>query len=223
MTPNPPLRVLLVEDHALVRAAVSQAVASAPDLEVVGESPTAEDAIARMAELRPDLVLIDIDLPGMRGTELVRELAPRYPETWIVMLTVSREERDLLDSIRSGARGYLTKDLSPDALVRSLRAVREGVMPMARRDASLLVRRFAAALPRHQSVGTATLPELTVRENEVLGLLADGMTDREISVALVVSRRTVESHVRNILEKLDVSSRLEASRIYRHRSGELRR
>jgi len=217
MTGPGPLRVLLVEDHALVRAAVRHALDAADDLEVVGETATAEAAATMIDELRPDVVLLDIDLPGMRGTELVRELAPRYPETWIVMLTVSRQERDLLDSIRAGARGYLSKDLDPDALVRSVRAVRDGVMPMTRRHASLLITRFADAMPRHQSVGVTALPELTVRENEVLGLLADGMTDREISVALVVSRRTVESHVRNILEKLDVESRLEAARIYRRR------
>lgn len=217
MTGPGPLRVLLVEDHALVRAAVRHALDAADDLEVVGETATAEAAATLIDELRPDVVLLDIDLPGMRGTELVRELAPRFPETWIVMLTVSRQERDLLDSIRAGARGYLSKDLDPDALVRSVRAVRDGVMPMTRRHASLLITRFADAMPRHQSVGVTALPELTVRENEVLGLLADGMTDREISVALVVSRRTVESHVRNILEKLDVDSRLDAARIYRRR------
>lgn len=212
-----PLRVALVEDHELVRAAVRLALDAAPDIEVVGDAATAEDAISLVAEHRPDVVLVDIDLPGMRGTELVRDLAPRFPETWLVMLTVSREERDLLDSIRAGARGYLSKNLSPDALVRSVRAVRDGIMPMSRRDASLLVSRFAAALPRHQPVGVTALPELTARENEVLGLLANGMTDREISVALVLSRRTVESHVRNILEKLGVESRLEAARIYRRR------
>jgi DNA-binding NarL/FixJ family response regulator len=212
-----PLRVVLVEDHELVRAAVRHALDAAADIDVVGDAATAEEGVALVAELRPDVVLIDIDLPGMRGTELVRDLAPRFPESWLVMLTVSRAERDLLDAIRAGARGYLSKNLSPDALVRSVRAVRDGVMPMSRRDASLLITRFAAALPRHQSVGAAALPELTAHENEVLGLLADGMTDREIAVSLVVSRRTVESHVRNILEKLGVESRLEAARIYRRR------
>lgn len=213
----PPLRVVIVEDHALVRSAVRHALESSADLAVVGEAVTAEEAVGLIAECRPDVVLLDIDLPGMRGTELLRELAPRFPSTWIVMLTVSRAERDLIDSIRAGARGYLSKDLSPEALVRSIRAVRDGIMPMSRANASLLVSRFAAAMPRHQTLGVSALPELTVRENEVLGLLADGMTDREISVALVVSRRTVESHVRNILEKLGVASRLEAARIYRRR------
>jgi DNA-binding NarL/FixJ family response regulator len=212
------MRVFLVEDHALVRAAVRHALEKAVDIEVVGDVPTAEDALRLLPDARPDVVLIDIDLPGMRGSELVRELAPRFPEMSLVMLTVSRGERDLVDAIRSGARGYLSKDLSPDALIRAIRDIGNDVMPMSRRDASLLITRFAEAAGRNRPVGVSTMPELTARENEVLALLADGMTDREISVALVISRRTVESHVRNILEKLSVQSRLHAARIYRHRT-----
>ena len=215
------LRVLLVEDHELVRAAVRQALARAADIDVVGDVATAEDGLRLVPELRPDVVLVDIDLPGMRGSEFVRELAPRFPDIAFVMLTVSRAERDLLDAIRSGARGYMSKDLSPDALIRAVQDIRNDVMPMSRRDASLLIHRFAEAAGRHRAVGVSTLPELTARENEVLALLADGMTDREISVALVISRRTVESHVRNILEKLAVESRLHAARIYRHRSTDI--
>jgi DNA-binding NarL/FixJ family response regulator len=212
------LRVFLVEDHALVRAAVRHALAKASDLDVVGDVSTAEDALRLVPEVRPHVILIDIDLPGMRGSELVRELAPRFPDVVLVMLTVSRAERDLLDAMRSGARGYLSKDLSPDALIRALRDIRNHVMPMSRRDASLLISRLVEAAGRHRPVGISSLPELTARENEVLALLADGMTDREISVALVISRRTVESHVRNVLEKLAVQSRLDAARIYRHRT-----
>lgn len=219
MTDIQPLRILLVEDHALVRAAVGQALANEPDLEVVGAVATAEDALEQFQGLRPDVALIDIDLPGMRGPALVRELAPRFPECWLVMLTVSRSERDLFDSVRSGARGYLHKDLSPDGLVRAIRDIRRGVWPMSRRDASLLIGRMAEGLGRHRPVGIGRIPELTSRENEVLALLSDGMTDREIAVALVISRRTVESHVRNILDKLGVESRLQAARTYRARSA----
>ena len=223
MTEPAPLRVFLVEDHALVRTAVGQALASASDIDVVGDAATAEEALQVLPELRPDVVIIDIDLPGMRGTELVRELAPRFPDMWLVMLTISRSERDLLDAIRSGARGFLSKDLSPDALVEAIRDIRAGVMPMSRTDATLLITRLSEAAGRHRPIGPATLPELTPRENEVLALLAEGLTDREVSVALVISRRTVESHVRNILEKLAVESRLAAARLYRHRSEDARR
>jgi two-component system response regulator DevR len=222
MSEPAPLRVFLVEDHALVRTAVGQALASASDIDVVGDAATAEEALQVVPELRPDVVIIDIDLPGMRGTELVRELAPRFPDMWLVMLTISRSERDLLDAIRSGARGFLSKDLSPDALVEAVRDIRSGVMPMSRKDATLLITRLSEAAGRHRPIGPATLPELTPRENEVLALLAEGLTDREVSVALVISRRTVESHVRNILEKLAVESRLGAARLYRQRSEDAR-
>lgn len=205
-----------------MRAAVRQALGSASDIEVVGEAATAEEALRQVPELRPDVVIIDIDLAGMRGTELVRELAPRFPEIWLVMLTISRSERDLLDSIRSGARGFLSKDLSPEALVRAIRDVRMGIMPMSRQDASLLITRLSEAAGRHRPVGPSALPELTARENEVLALLAEGLTDREIAIALVISRRTVESHVRNILDKLAVESRLQAARLYRQRSSGVR-
>jgi DNA-binding NarL/FixJ family response regulator len=220
LAPEDPLRVFLVEDHALVRAAVRQAIDSAGDLLVVGEAADAEDALRTVPALRPDVVLIDIDLPGMRGTELVRELAPRFPEMWLVMLTVSRAERDLVDAIRSGARGYLHKDLSPDALVRAIRDTRNGVMPIARREASVVIDRLAVASGRQRPVSGDSLPGLSARENEVLALLADGMTDREIAVALAISRRTVESHVRNVLDKLAVQSRLEAARILRERGAD---
>ncbi|MGO9178055.1 MAG: response regulator [Candidatus Limnocylindrales bacterium] len=223
MTDPKPLRVLLVEDHALVRAAVRQALSAASDIEVVGDVASAEEAFDLVSQLLPDVIIIDIDLPGMHGIELVRELAPRFPDLWQVMLTVSRSERDLLDSIRSGARGFLSKDLSPDALVNAIRDIRVGIMPMSRADASLLILRLAAAAPHHRPSGITILPELTGRENEVLALLADGLTDREISVSLVISRRTVESHVRNILEKLAAGNRLQAARIYRLRGSVLRR
>lgn len=217
-----PLRVYVVEDHALVRSAVRQALGAAEGIELVGEAASAEEALTAIPQLGPDVVLIDIDLPGMRGTELVRELAPRFPDLWLVMLTVSRSERDLLDAIRAGAKGFLSKDLSPDALLEAIRGIREGIMPLSRLDATLLITRLVAASSRLRPIGPATLPELTGRENEVLALLAEGMTDREVSVALVISRRTVESHVRNILDKLGVESRLQAARLYRQRSAAAR-
>lgn len=213
-----PLRIMLVEDHQLVRAAVGHALDGEPDLDVVASVGSAEEALTVIAEVRPDVALIDIDLPGMRGQELVRELTPRFPDTWTVMLTISHSERDLVDAILAGARGYLRKDLSPAALVRALRDIRSGVMPMSRKDASLLIGRLVEGAGRHRSVALGRLPELTSRENEVLALLAEGLTDREIAVAFVISRRTVESHVRNILDKLGVTSRLEAARLYRNRA-----
>jgi DNA-binding NarL/FixJ family response regulator len=207
-----PLRVMLVDDHALVRSAIRQAI-TAPDVEVVGEASTAEEALALAPTLRPDVMLLDLDLPGMSGSHLVRELAPRLPQTKIVMLTVSTSRRDLLDAMRHGARGYLTKDLSPDALLRSVRGIRRGDLPMSRIFAAHVVDELARAARR----GSGTTPDngLSSREEEVLGLLADGLTDREIAENLQISPRTVETHVSNVLHKLGVRNRAEAAR--RHR------
>ncbi len=210
------LRVMLVDDHALVRSAVRQAI-SAPDVELVGEAANAEEAMALAPVLRPDVLLLDIDLPGMNGIQLVQELAPRLPNTKIVMLTVSSSERDLLEAVARGAAGYLTKDLSPEALLRSLRGTQRGELAMSRRFAGRALRYFADAARRGRSVSGAEgeLMGLSPRENDVLAMLADGLTDREIANALTISPRTVETHVSNILHKLGVRNRAEAAQRYR--------
>jgi two-component system, NarL family, response regulator DevR len=211
------LRVMLVDDHALVRSAVRQAI-SAPDVELVGEAATAEEALALAPVLRPDVLLLDIDLPGMNGIQLVQELAPRLPQTKIVMLTVSASERDLLDAVARGAAGYLTKDLSPEALLRSLRGTQRGELAMSRRFAARALRHFADLARRGKVAGAggdSDLMLLSPRENDVLAMLADGLTDREIAQALTISPRTVETHVSNILHKLGVRNRAEAAQRYR--------
>jgi len=210
------LRVMLVDDHALVRSAVRQAI-SAPDVELVGEAASAEEAMALAPVLRPDVLLLDIDLPGMNGIQLVQELAPRLPQTKLVMLTVSASERDLLDAVARGAAGYLTKDLSPEALLRSLRGTQRGELAMSRRFAARALRHFAdlARRGRMNMADEGDLMALSPRENDVLAMLADGLTDREIAQALTISPRTVETHVSNILHKLGVRNRAEAAQRYR--------
>jgi DNA-binding NarL/FixJ family response regulator len=208
------MRVLLVDDHVLVRSAIRQAL-EAPDVTVVGEARSAEEALEMAPRLRPDLVLLDIDLPGMTGIEAVRELAPRLPETRIVMLTVSTDRRDLLDAVRHGAFGYLTKDLSGDALLRAVRGIRRGDLPMSRVHAALVVDHLARTGRSGSSAEDEVGGLLSAREQEVLRLLAEGMTDREIASALAISPRTVESHVSSVLRKLGVRNRAEAAQRYR--------
>jgi DNA-binding NarL/FixJ family response regulator len=214
--PGSDLRVMLVDDHALVRSAVRQAI-SAPDVELVGEAASAEEALALAPVLRPDIILLDIDLPGMGGLQLLQELAPRLPQTRIVMLTVSSSERDLLDAVARGASGYLTKDLSPEALLRTLRGTVRGELAMSRRFAARALRHFAEAARRGRVTAGVEddLLALSPRENDVLAMLADGLTDREIAGALTISPRTVETHVSNILHKLSVRNRAEAAQRYR--------
>ena len=208
-----PIRVMLVDDHALVRSAIRQAL-EAPDIELVGEASSAEEALEMAPLLRPDLLLLDVDLPGMTGLEVVRELAPRLPDTRIVMLTVSTDRRDLLDAMRHGASGYLTKDLAGDALLRAVRGIRRGDLPMSRAHAALVVQHLSRGA-RSPGAATDAIAVLSAREQEVLRLLADGLTDREIAAGLAISPRTVESHVSSVLRKLGVRNRAEAAQRYR--------
>jgi DNA-binding NarL/FixJ family response regulator len=200
---------MLVDDHALVRDAVRQAITT-DDIEVVAESSNAEEAIELALEVRPDIILLDIDLPGMSGLHLVRELAPRLPETQIIMLTVSSSHRDLVEAVRFGAAGYLTKDLTPEALLRSVRGAREGDLPMPRRMAADVMAHLART-GRGNLGDVAGLPRLTDRELEVLRMISDGGTDRTVAERLGISVRTVETHVSNVLHKLGVRSRAEAA------------
>jgi DNA-binding NarL/FixJ family response regulator len=207
------LRVMLVDDHALVRSAVRQAIA-ADDVELVAEAATAEDAFALALAVRPDVMLLDIDLPGMNGIQMLEELAPRLPETKIVILTVSDSERDVIEALARGASGYLTKDLSPEALLRAIRGTQRGELAMSRRYAARAIRHFVEAA-RRAGGGSGVIAGLSPRENDVLRMLAEGLTDREIAAALVISPRTVETHVSNVLHKLDVRKRSEAAQRYR--------
>lgn len=204
-----PLRVMLVEDHALVRSAIRSTLSLA-GIEVVADVATAEEALAIVGRDRPDVMLVDIDLPGMTGIELVQELAPRFPEMRIVMLTGSSKRDDLFAAMRMGASGYLTKDVSADGLTRAILGIRDGDLPMPRRLAAVLVRELVSAPHRSSRLGG-----LSVREDEVLRLVSAGLTDREIGEALHISPRTVGRHVGSVLTKLGVRNRAAAARRYR--------
>ncbi len=204
---------MLVDDHPMVRSAIRQAI-SAPDIEVVGEASSAEEALELALKLRPDVLLLDIDLPGMSGVQLLREIAPRLPDTKIVMLTVSSGQRHALEAVRHGASGYLTKDLTPEALQRSVRGLRQGDLAMPRKLAAQVVKELSQSA-RQGRTAPAGQMGLSDREDEVLRLLAEGMTDRQIAEVLMISPRTVETHVGNILNKLAVRNRAEAAQRYR--------
>ena len=216
MTPTPrhgKLRVMLVDDHALVRAAVRQAI-DAPDVSMVAEAATAEEALIMAPQVRPDVLLIDINLPGMDGVALVRELAPRLPKTRIVMLTMSGADHHLLEAIQNGAVGYLTKDVSPEALLRAVRSAWAGELAIPRKMAGRLVRRLAESSRPTVNESDPALATLTRRELEVLRYLSEGRTDHQIAEMLTISPRTVETHVSSILHKLGTRNRAEAARRY---------
>jgi two-component system nitrate/nitrite response regulator NarL len=205
---------MLVDDHAFVRSAIRQALA-APDIDVVAEASSAEDALRLAPEVKPDVCILDIDLPGMSGLRLLRELRPRLPDAQFVMLTVSASQADLLEAVRLGAAGYLMKDVDAEALLRAIRGVRDGDLAMPRRLALRTIRALVESGGRRAADARPRLLEaLTPREIEILRLLAEGLTDREIGEALTISVRTVETHVSNILRKLEARNRAEAARIF---------
>lgn len=210
------LRVMIVDDHPLVRSAVGSAIANG-NMDLVAEVATGEEALEAAPRIAPDILLVDLALPGISGLTVVRELAPRMPATAIVVLSTGAADRDVLSAMRYGARGYLTKDLASDALVRALRGTQTGELVMNRRLAHrlLLAATFRAQAPADGEADRDHLGELTARERDVLRLIADGLSDRDIAVALTISRRTAETHVSNILHKLGVANRAEAGRRYR--------
>jgi two-component system nitrate/nitrite response regulator NarL len=208
-----PIRVMVVDDHALVRGAVRQALTTR-DVEVVAESSSAEDALPVALDLRPDVLLLDVDLPGVSGLRLLEDLVPRLPDTRIVMLSVSSELTDVVAALRLGAAGYLTKDLDAEALLRAVRGVRQGDLAMPRRLAARAMQELAARTLTPQPLRGDRLESLSEREREIVRLLAEGLTDREIAAVLTISTRTVETHVGNILRKLDVRNRSAAARRY---------
>jgi two-component system, NarL family, response regulator DevR len=205
---------MLVDDHALIRSAVRHAI-EGPDVVVVEEAATVSEALQRGDRSRPDVVLVDIDLGGADGLQLVRELSPRLPNTTFVMLSVSTSDSDVLDSVMAGASGYLTKNVSPEALLRTVQSARRGELAVPRAMAARLVHRLVDAARSNGGLEGPDLVRLSVRERDVLRLLANGLTDREIGTTLTISPRTAETHVAAILRKLEVRNRAEAAMRYR--------
>ncbi len=206
-----PIRVLVVDDHALFRRGVEMVLGSVPDLEVVGEAADGDDALLRAIELQPDIVLLDVRMPGRSGLEVCADLVAAVPGLRVIMLTISDNEDDLYASIKAGASGYLLKEISIEEVVTAVRAVHAGQSLISPSMAGKLLTEFAAMVRRedllHDSAGA---PRLTDRELEVLKLVATGLNNRDIARQLFISENTVKNHIRNILEKLQLHSRMEA-------------
>ena len=207
-----PIRVLVVDDHALFRRGLEMVLAEEPDIELVGEASDGAEAVEKAGEALPDVVLMDIRMPKSSGIEACRAMKEVSPSAKIVMLTISDEEGDLFEAIRAGASGYLLKDIPYDEVADVVRAVHGGQSLINPSMAAKLLTEFAA-LARHDGEERAEqvpAPKLTDREMEVLRLVARGMNNRDIAKELFISENTVKNHVRNILEKLQIHSRMEA-------------
>src|SRR5215212_1681849 len=202
------IRVLIVDDHALFRRGLIQVLLFEDGIEVVGEGEDGEDAITKAEELAPDVVLMDVRMPRVSGIEATRKLAEALPTTKILMLTVSDEEEDLYEAIKAGATGYLLKEISIEEVANAIRAVVTGQSLISPSMASKLLTEFNNLAKQAQQ--KMLVPRLTERELQVLKLVAQGMSNREVAEDLFISENTVKNHVRNILEKLHLHSRMEA-------------
>jgi DNA-binding NarL/FixJ family response regulator len=201
-------RLLIVDDVPLFRAGLASALKDA-GFEVIAQSGDAEGAVSAAEEYQPDLVLLDILMPGISGLEVVEKISAVAPGAHVILLTASESEEDLLVGIKAGARGYVTKDAPFDALVGALNAVENGGAAISPNMAGKLLD-VTRQLLRHQELLQSRKPVLTGREIEVLGLVAQGQTSREIGTDLFISENTVKNHIRNILDKLGFHSRNEA-------------
>ena len=212
------LRVLIADDHEPTREDIRQVVEADPTLEVCGAAADAVGAVSLALRRHPDICLLDVNMPGS-GLAAAWEIASRLPETKIVMLTVSDDDADLREALRSGACGYLLKDMDPTRIPNALRDVYDGESAIPRRMTAKLLEDFRGTEPRRRNlVGDGALPgHLTSREWEVLEMLADGLSTNKVAERLFVSSTAVRVHVSSLVKKLGVRDRAEAAELFRAR------
>jgi len=207
-----PIRTMIVDDHALFRRGLEMVLDEEADIDLVGQASDGSEAVEKAGESLPDVVLMDIRMPRSSGIEACRAMKEVAPSAKIVMLTISDEEEDLFEAIRAGASGYLLKDLPLDEVAETVRAVHGGQSLINPSMAGKLLTEFATLARRDEEERAQQVPapRLTEREMQVLKLVARGMNNRDIAKELFISENTVKNHVRNILEKLQIHSRMEA-------------
>ena len=204
------MRVLLADDQTLFRKALASLLASRPNTEVVGEASDGEEALEKARDLKPDLVLMDIRMPRLDGLEATRILKQEFPEMKIVMLTVSSAEEDLFQAIKNGAQGFLSKNLRPETLFELLDGVSRGEAALSPTMAAKIMEEFVRQT-HHRPQAAPSANSLTGREREVLQMMSQGATNKDIAVRLSIAEGTVKNHVHNILEKLHLQNRAQAA------------
>lgn len=205
-----PIRILLIDDHTLFRSGVKALLQRQPDFAVVGEAGDGHEGVKRALALKPDVVLLDLHMHGLSGKEALQLIVDDAPETRVIMLTVSEDAEDLVDTLRAGAQGYLLKNIDADYLTDAIRRAAEGEAVMSPQMTSKLMRNI-----RRSSVATtdaaAAHEKLSPREREILGYLALGASNKEIARRLDLAESTVKIHLQGILKKLGVASRVQAA------------
>ena len=212
------IRVLLADDHKLFREGVASLLERAPDVSLVGEAATGEEAVRLADELRADIVLMDLKMPGMGGIEATRAIVGRNPAVGVIMLTMFEDDESVFAALKAGARGYVVKGAGRGALLRAIRAVAQGEALLGASIAQRVLEQFAPTAPASVAPAgasslagaAATFEELTPREQDVLRLITEGLRNREIAERLSISEKTVGNHISNIFAKLQVTNRSQA-------------
>ena len=201
------MKIIIVDDHVLFREGLAAIIRSESDIKILGQAGSVQEAVATVKELKPDMVLMDFGLPDGTGAEATRAILQEHPGCKVIFLTMSEQDEDLFAAIRSGAKGYLLKNMRPSKLISSLRSVQQGESAISRS----MTLRLMEELARTKEAPRIPEPTLTRREIEVLRELACGFSNLEIAERLFISENTVKYHVHSILEKLNLSDRRDAS------------
>ena len=212
---EPRIRVLLVDDHVVVRKGLRALLEREPGIEVAGEAENGQQAVQLAERLRPDVILMDLEMPVLNGIEATRQISARDPEARIVVLTSHAAEEDVFPALKAGAQGYLLKHSPPDEVLRAIRRAQDGETVLHPTIARMVLQDLRRPSPPRQP---PTSDPLSERELEVLRLIARGMSNQEIADTLVVGEATVRSHVSAILRKLQLASRTQAA-LYALREG----
>lgn len=206
-----PIRVLLVDDHTLFRSGIKALLSRDPGLEVVGEAGEGFEGVKRAISLRPDVILLDLHMPGLSGKEALQLILEDFPQAHVVMLTVSENAEDLMETLRAGALGYLLKNIDAEFLLDSVRRAAEGEAVMSAQMTSKLMASVRSGPTGGAASAASDFDRLTAREREILGWVAKGASNKEIARGLELAESTVKIHVQSILKKLGVSSRVQAA------------
>ncbi|HGG9283355.1 TPA: response regulator [Neisseria meningitidis] len=202
------IKIILIDDHTLFRSGIKSLLSRQHDFEVIGEAADGLSGIKMINRLQPDVVLLDLDMPGMNGREALSQIISINPQQAVIMLTVSEDSDDLTECMRIGARGYLLKNINADFLLESIRKAAEGDNVFSPEMTAKLVKSLISPQPAQ---GTQALSSLTPRELEILGYLAAGHSNKIIARHLDLAESTVKVHVQNLLRKLNLSSRVQAA------------
>ena len=205
--PTDPIRVLIADDHVIFRDGLRVLLKAAAETELVGEATTGDEAVTLAASLQPDVILMDLQMPGINGIEATRQIVQVSPHVGILVVTMFADDPSVFAAMRAGARGYLLKGATHTELLRAIQGVNNGEAIFSPQIAIRLMDYFASM---RQAAPTPVFPELTDREREILTLIAQSSTNAEIAARLVLSPKTVRNHITNILSKLQVADRTEA-------------